>query len=116
MTERLPDRSALRLEQLAGGAVALPRIRKLGETDLVKPGFPIAQQNAECGPRHGEPALFAFRYRRKDVVEAALLLRNFLGNVAHIHDAFGIQVWPIVHRMNEIGAAAGLDRCSDARL
>src|SRR3954454_978626 len=109
MTERVPDRPALRLEQLAGGPITLPGVWKLGETDLVEPGLAIAQQNAERGPWHGEPAPLAFRDRGKDVVEAVLLFGDLLGNVAHIDHALRVEMRPVVHRVDQVGAGAGLD-------
>src|SRR6185436_13882845 len=50
MTERLPDRPVFCLEQLAGCPITLPGVGKLGDADLVEPGFAVADENTERGP------------------------------------------------------------------
>src|SRR5580692_8107026 len=82
VAERLADRPALRLEQLARAAILLPTLRKFADANLVEPGFAVAQQDAERAPRHPEPAALDLRHRREDVVEAALLAADLIGDVA----------------------------------
>jgi hypothetical protein len=116
MAERLADRPALRLEQLARAAILLPTFRKFADANLGEPGFAVAQQDAERAPRHPEPAALAFRHRREDVVEAALLAADLIGDVTHVRQALGVEVRPVVHGVDDVGAGAGLDRRGDARL
>src|SRR5262249_15956026 len=89
VAERLADRPALRLEELARAAIFLPTLRKFADANLVEPGFAVTQQDAERAPRHAEPAALAFRHRREDVVEAALLAADLIGDVAHVGQALG---------------------------
>src|SRR4051812_50063333 len=116
MAKRLSDRTTFCLEQLAGSAITLPSVGKFGHADLVEPGLAVANENAQRRPRHGKPALLAFRDRRKDVVEPALLPGDLLGHIAYVNHALGINARTVMNRMNQNGDSAGRDRRRDARL
>src|SRR3954470_16593348 len=64
VAERLSDRAPLGLEEFAGLPIGVPRLGEFCETDLVEPGFAVAEQDTERGPRRCEPALLTFRHRR----------------------------------------------------
>src|SRR5262249_52276019 len=106
MAERLSDRPALCLERLAGLAIARPGVGEGRETDLVEPGLAVADQDAERAPGHAKPAFRAFGQCRENVVEAALLAGDLLGQVAHVRDAFGIEMRPVVQGVDNARAGA----------
>ncbi len=116
MTHRLAERLALGLELLAGGAVLVPGLRKLGEPDRLEPRFAIRVLVAKDAPGNAEPFLAIVANGNRLFVKAALLLADFLGNVADVGHAVGIELRPVVERANHIWAGPRLNGGRGARL
>src|SRR5580704_14879998 len=118
MAERLAERAALGLELLAGLAVLLPRLRELAAViaDLREPRFAIGDLQADDAPRRRDPFLAVVGDRLRRVVEAALRLAELVRHVAHVGDAFAVELRPVVERADDVRARPGLHRRGDARL
>src|SRR5262249_807580 len=107
---------ALGLELLAGVAILVPGFRKFVVADRVEPRFAIGIFIAEDAPRHSEPFLAIVGDGNRFLVKAALVLAEFLGNLADVGDAFGIQLRPVVQRANDVRDGARLNGGRSARL
>src|SRR4029077_10685137 len=81
------------LQLLAGGAVFVPVRWKLAvETDFGKPGFAVGDEPAADAPGHADPFAPDRRDLPRDVVIAALVLADLLGDVGRIGKAVGIKL------------------------
>ncbi len=116
MAERLADRPALGLQLLAGVAVGLPGLGELGDTDLLEPRLAVGDHAADHRPRHAHEHLAVTADRAGILEETALALADFLGDVAEVDHAVGVEIGLVVERHDQVGTAARLDRRRRARL
>ena len=110
VAQRLAERPALGLQLLADLAIALPGVGELGRADLVEPRLAIGDHAADHRPRHAHEHLAVAADRAGVGEQAAFALADFLGELAHVDDAVGVEIGLVVERHDQVGAGAGLDR------
>src|SRR6202011_1744714 len=110
VAQRLADWTAFRFQLLAGVAVFLPGFRELVQADVLEPRLAIGDLRADDAPGHPDPLLAVVGDRPRHRVEALLRLADLLGQVAHVDDALGIELRPVIDAADDVRAGARLDR------
>src|SRR5205823_4843965 len=100
MAHGLADRLAFGLELFAGGTVLVPGFWKLRDPDRIEPRFAISVLVAKDAPGDADPFLAIVANSNRLFVEAALILADFLGDVADVGRAIGVELRPIIECAN----------------
>src|SRR6185437_13775116 len=96
VTNRLAERAALGLELLAGLVIFVPGLRELAVPRFLEPRLAIGDLRAEHAPRQGDPSLAVVGDDPRLLIVTALRLADGVCDVAHIDDALGIELRPVV--------------------
>src|SRR5581483_2343012 len=104
VAERLADRPALGLQLLAGVLQLVPGVGEGVVADLVQPRFAVGDEAAADRPGQADPLVADRRGDLADVVKAALLLADLLGQLADVGEAGGVKLRPVVERHDDVRA------------